>query len=509
MELIKEELSVDRFAADEKMQLMLEGEIALEEDIKSIISKRADCFVSFCGQTGNRLEFSGGADIDLVCMDKNGHVFNVSHSEAINDGIVAEGILPKCMPQFSCSTASLECELINGRKIGYKLLCDVGCRVFDTYTALAVTKIEGADSVFEKTANYAKFVSGKPVTIKIKDNITIGRDMPNIENIADMTVQPVNMVTECVDGGLSIKGGLKVTLLYNGDEGNDPPESYSDEIEINGSAEIEDAEAGMVCSPEIQVENSFYNILEDEEGESRIAEIECELCIYPNIFEDKTLTLPEDACIKGRLLDVKRENIKGFKYICSNKSRCPIKQPIETDGPDMLRVYNAFGTVTVDDTRVEEDRTVVSGVADINVLYVTGNDDAPVSGFTGSIPFEQVLETRGSQKGMKALISASPQHIGFNMLSQREIEIRGMIAVDCIILEDTDFDVITDIEEKDLPEGYLDSLPSAAVYVVQCGDSLWKLAKRFNTTVEEIAKINDIEDPDIINVGDKLIILKG
>ena len=47
-----------------------------------------------------------------------------------------------------------------------------------------------------------------------------------------------------------------------------------------------------------------------------------------------------------------------------------------------------------------------------------------------------------------------------------------------------------------------------ASYVVQPGDTLWCLAKKFNTTVDDIVELNDIENPDLIYPGQKLLILK-
>ena len=43
-------------------------------------------------------------------------------------------------------------------------------------------------------------------------------------------------------------------------------------------------------------------------------------------------------------------------------------------------------------------------------------------------------------------------------------------------------------------------------YSIKEGDSLTRLAKRFGTTVSELAKANNIEDPDKIYVGDNLIV---
>jgi murein DD-endopeptidase MepM/ murein hydrolase activator NlpD len=48
--------------------------------------------------------------------------------------------------------------------------------------------------------------------------------------------------------------------------------------------------------------------------------------------------------------------------------------------------------------------------------------------------------------------------------------------------------------------------PEAPVYVVQPGDTLFSIAQRFGTTVETIVAANDIADPSLISVGQKLVI---
>ena len=44
------------------------------------------------------------------------------------------------------------------------------------------------------------------------------------------------------------------------------------------------------------------------------------------------------------------------------------------------------------------------------------------------------------------------------------------------------------------------------IYFVKPGDSLWKIAKKFRTTVENIAGVNGIEKIDKINIGQQLFI---
>ena len=54
----------------------------------------------------------------------------------------------------------------------------------------------------------------------------------------------------------------------------------------------------------------------------------------------------------------------------------------------------------------------------------------------------------------------------------------------------------------------MDAYPSMTVYQVKKGDSLWSLAKRYNTTVKDIQELNDIEVPESLREGQKVIILK-
>ena len=46
-------------------------------------------------------------------------------------------------------------------------------------------------------------------------------------------------------------------------------------------------------------------------------------------------------------------------------------------------------------------------------------------------------------------------------------------------------------------------------YVVQPGDTVWRLAQRFGTTVDELVNLNDIRNPDLIFVDQVLTLPPG
>lgn len=52
----------------------------------------------------------------------------------------------------------------------------------------------------------------------------------------------------------------------------------------------------------------------------------------------------------------------------------------------------------------------------------------------------------------------------------------------------------------------MDKVGDIYSYVVQPGDYLGKIAGRYNTTVKLIADLNDLDDDDVLQIGQQLLI---
>lgn len=93
------------------------------------------------------------------------------------------------------------------------------------------------------------------------------------------------------------------------------------------------------------------------------------------------------------------------------------------------------------------------------------------------------------------------------MLDGDEIEVKATMNLNTIVFDKIAEQIITDIEVAELDLEKLQEMPGIIGYVVKSDDTLWKIAKKYYTTVDSIMSINDLED-DNIKVGDKLIIMK-
>ena len=90
------------------------------------------------------------------------------------------------------------------------------------------------------------------------------------------------------------------------------------------------------------------------------------------------------------------------------------------------------------------------------------------------------------QTGIDQLATAMPD--------SNEIEVRAILNLDVVVFRQWKEAVITQITVHDLNMEMLENLPGIVCYMVQPQDSLWDVAKKFYTTVEEIKKWNELEE---------------
>ena len=172
----------------------------------------------------------------------------------------------------------------------------------------------------------------------------------------------------------------------------------------------------------------------------------------------------------------------------------------------MLRAEMVWGGVRLSEANAMEDAVEAEGVFTADILYHCADDAEPVAMLERGIPFRQTVEMKGVQAGDDAAVSLRLEDVDFQMLSEREGELRATVTMEANVERQKTADVVTDITEEEMAETM--PMAGAVIYMVQKGDSLWKIAKRYRTTVADIVAVNEIENPDLIYPGQKLLIIR-
>lgn len=158
-------------------------------------------------------------------------------------------------------------------------------------------------------------------------------------------------------------------------------------------------------------------------------------------------------------------------------------------------------------TEVEDGRVNAEGELLCNILYMSNDSEQPAASFLVRLPFSQSFDCRQAKTGMEACMSFDINHVSFNIMSPSEIELRISVSAKGTVVKYCKFTVINNVTQPDDPYiGDEEEKPSILLYVVQPGDTLWKIAKRYNAPVELLKEVNQLKNPDLILPGQKLLI---
>lgn len=519
MESIKDTIVIDRNVGREISQILIEGDIIVPDvkpDMDVVLQNEAYACIESFDIVNERISFKGKLDINLIYLAKSGEkpVHSINFSAPINDFISIDGIDKNMWADISSEIENIEYKMINDRKVSFRAVLNV---VGSVAAAEKEDVVVDIDEIPENQLMKKKFVFNKIAAKKndrftIKDELSVPSGKPDISEIIQCCAVVSNKEIKAFDGKVSVSGEIMVSTIYKSDMDEGIIEFMEHEIPFNGTLETDGVSEGMFADVDISVQDKYYKIRPDSDGEDRILEIEIGLGALVNVNYEKELQVLEDAYCIDKSTDIVTKTVEYPAFVCRNKNQFPTKEvvSISDDCPKVLQVFKINGRQHLDNIKVIDDKIIVEGIIFADILYVASDDQIPVYCYNAVVPYTQTIDTKGTRADMpmNVDITVNLEHISFNMLSEREIELRCVLNFNVCVTEQKKIELIVDISFSDLDKSFLDKLASMTVYIVKPGDTLWKIAKRFNTTIEEIVAINDIENPDLIYPGEKFLILK-
>ena len=99
---------------------------------------------------------------------------------------------------------------------------------------------------------------------------------------------------------------------------------------------------------------------------------------------------------------------------------------------------------------------------------------------------------------------AVAENVNFTLLAQDEVELKIPVLCRVSVSQIIEKDVIISAEEVEEAAG---KEPGIYIYYVKPDDTLWSIAKKYNTTISNILKYNPM-DNEAVSPGTRLLIFK-
>ncbi len=515
LNLIREEIKMEQSIENVSTQILIEGDIIVPDvnpDISEILENEANIVIDKINVSENRINYIGKLEVQILYSAKgeNTQIYSMNSVIPIDDFINVEGVNEQMWAEIVPTIQNIDYSILNDRKISTRSIININAYGQNQVeTSFVVDTDELSPKQVKKSLiQVNKMVDKTSDRFIVKDQLLVTQSSNNIKSILRKDAKIINKDFKCVNGKVYVSAEVLVSVLYKGDSKESIIEILEKEISFNGYIEVSGSREDMYAQADLNISEFICEIKPDEDGEDRVVDVEISIFANCKVSKEEEISVLEDGYIIGKELLIEKKEIKYPKLICRNKNQSTIKEIISVTGEDVMQVFKVTANSVIEDITINDDRLICEGIINVSVLYIAQNDDNPLCAYKTILPFRQVIEVRGAKANMNKKVTSCVDHIGFNMLSDKEIELRVLVSFSAEIIEINTKNIVTNIQVLDKTKESIEKMPSMVIYVVQKNDKLWDIAKKYNTDIDDIVDVNAIENPDLIYEGQKLLVLK-
>ncbi|HJB15440.1 MAG TPA: DUF3794 domain-containing protein [Candidatus Blautia excrementipullorum] len=514
MEIRKEDIQMLRIKSRAASQVTFDMDYNVPDvkpDIGRMIQNKGNVTMEEVRLNDGHAFLRGNLNVDLLYVgEEEGRVYSLSARLPIEETLNLEGIVSGDKLCLKWEIEDLSLHLIHSRKLNIKAVVTFYAVVDELNgIRLPVALDNDSVSVKKKTMRLLSLAVHKKDTLRKKEEITLASNKPNIAELLWHTTEVRGLDLRPEDGVIRAKGELFVFVLYAGDDESGSLQWLEYSVPFTGEVECGGCTSGMIPNMEFSVIHQTVEVKPDADGEERmlVADVVLELDMKLYQEEEHEVILdvysPFCQCIPRG----KRETLESL--LIRNFSKCRLSDRInvkENQGK-ILQICHGQGKVKVDKTTVVENGIQVEGIVQTKILYIIGNDDMPFYSMEAMIPFTHIVEVRGITGDSVYHLHADLEQMSTTMVDSNEIEVKATVSLNVLVISCIEEMIIDKVEEQPLDMEKVRSMPGITVYMVKPGDTLWDIAKKFYTTVEEICAGNKLEN-EKIEVSQPLLLIK-
>ena len=515
MELKKENVQILRVKSKAANQVTFDEDYNVPDvkpDIGRMIQNKGEIQMEEVKLSENQAFVSAKLCVDLlyVAQEEEGRVYSLSANLPIEESLNLEGIESGDKMCLKWEIEDLSLHVINSRKLNIKALVTFYAVVDELGDIALPVGTEEEVSCKKKNVKVMGLRIHKKDTLRLKEEIPLASNKPNIHQILWNTMEIRGMDLRPDEGKIAVKGELFVFVLYEGDDEGNPLQWMEHSIPFRSEVACEGCSGDMIPNIEVSVLQRQLEVKPDPDGEERIMQAEAVLELDMKIYQEEEHEILMDIYTPAKECHPLAHKEVLESLLVRNYSKCRLNDRVEVKETQekILQICHSEGKIKVDETRTVENGILAEGVLELRILYIVSDDEMPFYAMEAAVPFSQVVEAEGISENCRYHLRTDLEQLSTTMIDSNEIEVKAVMNLNAVVLNVRKEEIIEEIREEELDPEELQNMPGIVCYLVQPGDTLWDIAKQFYTTPEEIQKLNQLKSEEIKPLDSLLLIKK-
>lgn len=502
LETINENLCVNKLIAAKKDIIMVEGDMIVPDskpDILNTICTSGVVCVYKKEVSDEKVRIDGNINTYIMYLadDTQDKVRGINTSLDFSEIIPVSNAKEGMEAIIQTKLKSIECKVINGRKVGIKATLEVDIKIYAKEEVEIVNNIQNAEGIqmLKEDLRVNSLVGMGENKIYTKDNISID----NIDNLAEILKTDIAIVDKDIKvsyNKILAKAEAKVKIMYLTEDNR--INSIHTKIPIVGFIDMPNVTEENICDLDYEIKNM---IIKPNAPEEHSIYIELEMGVVAIAYEEKQINLIQDIYSPCENLEFNKKKITTITNKQTRKEIKQIREKIEVEGIENKNIIDVDVNVGMEKQENLANRIVFTGNIEIN--FILSNQELQMEVRNSKIPFEYTIDGVEDSENMNCKLDAEVAEQDFIIQDGGVVSSNIDLVMNSDMYRNTNMNIMNEIQTNGEREAEDYGL---ILYIVKKGDTLWNIAKRYGSTIDDIVRTNGIEDENKIVPGQKLFI---
>ncbi len=463
----------------------------IKPDIVNIINTNANSYIYKEEVSTGRVRVDGNIDTYIVYLADNGENRSIQTTlnfvETIEDNAISEG----CFSKQKIFLESIEAKVLNERKISIKASLKIKSDVYEKSEIEIASDFEefGEVEKLKETLDIKSVIGSNKVKTSIKEDISVDNSF-DIAEILKTDIEITNLENKISYNKILAKADANVKIIFLAEDGR--ISVANSQIPVMSFIDIEKITDTNICNVEYNIRNMLFKVNSKEMHSIAVQvdfEVSCEA------FETKTIDVIQDMYAIKNSIDFTRKDVE-----------------VQVNSNDKTEISTINERILVEDIVNIHDVNCKTKVVNISKSGMFYNYECELS-----LDFYYEADNRN---GLNVKNVVLPFMVKFEG-EEGELEFQITKKQFTVSSENVDCEVeilskqsnnsmrkISIIENVETKENQEENEYKMFMYFVKPDDTIWNIAKKFKVSMSDILKLNELENPDKLNIGDRLYIMR-
>ncbi len=481
--------------------LVVEDSIIIPDinpDVLSIIDTSSNLFVYKKELSNGKIRVDGGIKLDTIYTadDEKNSTRSIHNSLDFSKVIdIKEQNIENS--NFSCtlSVKNIDSKIINGRKISIKASIEYELTIYSDVEFEYISQIDDLNvQKIGETFNISTIKNRGETICNAKDTITLG---DSVSDILSTGISVRNKEQKVSYNKILSKAECIIDFIYMNEENQ--MEKYQEQIPIMGFIDIpgvSDDELNM-----ISYEMRSINIKPDSIDNKSIL-IDIEFFVSCDVYERKSINIIQDLYSPEEEITINQQEVDLFQNRDIVKSLCNINERINISDVKSNNIYITNISKNNISQKILGDSIYYEGSISVDFIFESKITNR-IELRSQSIDFSHSVKLDvNTNTEVNSDFEICDVEIQVNQNEEAEVKIEMYVIINKSNKMHTN--LINNLKIEEIEQNKRQN--SLIIYYVKEGDTLWKIAKKFKTTIDEIVEVNGIENENKLQIGEQLFI---